>query len=159
MYATDWQEYPSDEQIEKHNGPWLLKIEGYPKSLSVGWFEKVLDGKEWAWCNDNMVLLRADSAKYKLYPFVESNSTVQAKCGRVRLPTLIPTLDEKRIQTVWVREADIHRVFDYTTAIRQSVVTVKTDGDVAGTYTVDASADDVIEACAIAYNAYRANNK
>lgn len=161
MYATEWQDYPSDEQIEQHKGPWLMRIDGQPKSLEVGWFEQMLFSdapKQWAWINDNRSISRNGSGlNAKFCPLVLARlNDVQAKCDRVRLPTLIKDGVE---QIVWVRESDIHRVFEYVpnTGDDKCVVSVRTDGDEKGSYIVNASADDVAEACAIAYNAVKNN--
>ena len=161
-YATEWQDYPSDAQIENHVGPWLMQVAGFEKSLEVGWFEKIKRGdvEEWSWCNDSRKIRRNHTNRQMRFaPLViketesKNTNTVRAKCERVRLPTAFGADTE---QVVWVRESDIRRIFEYVPGDgSRCVVSIKTDADEKGTYVVNATADVVVEACAIAYNAVR----
>ena len=49
-----WVSWPTEEQIKQHDGLWMYRMEGYPKSLEIGSFERVDrpdDEPFWQWSN------------------------------------------------------------------------------------------------------------
>ena len=50
-----WVSWPTEEQIKQHDGLWMYRMEGYPKSLEIGSFELVEselgDPQHWQWSN------------------------------------------------------------------------------------------------------------
>lgn len=49
-----WISWPTEAQIKQHDGLWMYRLDGYPKSLEIGSFELVdRPGDEpfWEWSN------------------------------------------------------------------------------------------------------------
>ena len=50
-----WVSWPTEDQIKQHDGLWMYRMEGYPKSLEIGSFELVEselgDPQYWQWSN------------------------------------------------------------------------------------------------------------
>ncbi len=72
-----WVSWPTEEQINQHDGLWMYRMDGYPKSLEIGSFELVdRPGDEpfWEWSNGNHKVTKDSASCCSLVKFAPVDS-------------------------------------------------------------------------------------
>ena len=67
-----WVSWPTEEQIKQHDGLWMYRMEGYPKSLEIGSFERVDrpdDEPFWEWSNGSHKVTKDSASCCSLVKF------------------------------------------------------------------------------------------
>ena len=67
-----WVSWPTEEQIKQHDGLWMYRMEGYPKSLEIGSFERVArpdDEPFWEWSNGSHKVTKDSASCCSLVKF------------------------------------------------------------------------------------------
>lgn len=89
-----WISWPTEAQIKQHDGLWMYRLEGYPKSLEIGSFELVDrpdDEPYWEWSNGSHKVTKANlGSPVRFVPVSSDGQLVSSGRKPPPPPTLMP---------------------------------------------------------------------